>query len=303
MVGWGGGRRVGWVGDWTGGVGVGVGVGIAQVVREHAPANRAAGVCTQRPGLLESAAARCAGLPWGGEQDREARPRQCGQPAGCGGLRGAPRMRARALKPARHQARNGENSRRKRAAGPRPPASMAISLPCGLTTARVGQEDTPSWRHIVMAPSFTTGCVTSYRSTAGSEGGRGDKGRPCAGAPNCREPGAVHRIDVMNATARTPACSVPAPTLASRRLARPAASTHPSHTALGMQRRQSKPGPPALRMASRSFSLSNLAECTPTTATGAPAYLRSRKARSGRTCMQLMLQRGRGGAAGGTVSR
>ena len=38
------------------------------------------------------------------------------------------------------------------------------------------------------------------------------------------------------------------------------------------------------------FSLSNLAECTPTTHTGWPAYLRSRAASSGSTCMQLMQQ-------------
>ena len=38
------------------------------------------------------------------------------------------------------------------------------------------------------------------------------------------------------------------------------------------------------------FSLSNLAECTPTTHTGWPAYLRSSAASSGSTCMQLMQQ-------------
>lgn len=47
---------------------------------------------------------------------------------------------------------------------------------------------------------------------------------------------------------------------------------------------------PAFLMASESFSLSNLAEWTPTTEKGLPWYLRSRKARSGRTCMQLMQQ-------------
>ena len=38
------------------------------------------------------------------------------------------------------------------------------------------------------------------------------------------------------------------------------------------------------------FSLSNLAEWTPTTVTGCPAYLRSSAASSGSTCMQLMQQ-------------
>lgn len=40
----------------------------------------------------------------------------------------------------------------------------------------------------------------------------------------------------------------------------------------------------------RAFSLSNLAEWTPTTANGESAYLDSRRAKEGRTCMQLMQQ-------------
>lgn len=41
------------------------------------------------------------------------------------------------------------------------PATMAIRRPLGETTARVGQLFTPSARHIVMLPSFTTGCSIS----------------------------------------------------------------------------------------------------------------------------------------------
>lgn len=41
------------------------------------------------------------------------------------------------------------------------PATMAIRRPLGDTTASVGQLLTPRARHMVMPPSFTTGCSIS----------------------------------------------------------------------------------------------------------------------------------------------
>nr|GMD40624.1 hypothetical protein Iba_chr10aCG11140 [Ipomoea batatas] len=43
-------------------------------------------------------------------------------------------------------------------------------------------------------------------------------------------------------------------------------------------------------MASRSFSLSNFAECTPTTTNCISLYFFSRNSRSGSTCIQLIQQ-------------
>jgi hypothetical protein len=54
--------------------------------------------------------------------------------------------------------------------------------------------------------------------------------------------------------------------------------------------RQPQGGPSAQAPPHLSFSLSNLAECTPTTARGCPRKAASSAARSGSTCMQLTQQ-------------